>query len=103
VKRSISLLLVIALVCSCLCGVSFAVQGYAISQDGIDFIKDQEGFIPYRVWDNSQWSIGYGTACSANAYDEDVLACLDAGMNAHVAKPFNFETLAHKLLEIIKN
>lgn len=71
-KRSISLLLVIALVCSCLCGVSFAVQGYAISQDGIDFIKDQEGFIPYRVWDNSQWSIGYGTACSANAYPNGI-------------------------------
>ena len=42
-------------------------------------------------------------AISANAYDDDVRACLEAGMNAHVAKPFNPETLAHKLLEIIKN
>ena len=28
-------------------------------------------------------------AMSANAYDEDVQACLTAGMNAHIAKPFN--------------
>jgi CheY-like chemotaxis protein len=26
-------------------------------------------------------------AMSANAYDEDVKACLDSGMNAHLAKP----------------
>jgi CheY-like chemotaxis protein len=27
-------------------------------------------------------------AMSANAYDEDIQASLDAGMNAHIAKPF---------------
>ena len=32
-------------------------------------------------------------AMSANAYDEDVRACLDAGMNAHLAKPFQPEKL----------
>ena len=36
-------------------------------------------------------------AMSANAYDEDVNACLAAGMNAHIAKPFNPDDL-HKLL-----
>ena len=37
-------------------------------------------------------------AMSANAYDEDVRACLDAGMNAHLAKPFRPDELK-KLLE----
>ena len=33
-------------------------------------------------------------AMSANAYDEDVRNCLEAGMNAHVAKPFQPDELA---------
>ena len=32
-------------------------------------------------------------AMSANAYDEDVKDCIEAGMNAHIAKPFNPEDL----------
>ncbi len=38
-------------------------------------------------------------AMSANAYDEDVQNCLDAGMNAHVAKPFNPDDLLKLLQE----
>ena len=38
-------------------------------------------------------------AMSANAYDEDVQNCLDAGMNAHVAKPFNPDDLLKLLHE----
>jgi CheY-like chemotaxis protein len=32
-------------------------------------------------------------AMTANAYDEDVKAALDAGMNAHVAKPIDLDRL----------
>ncbi len=32
-------------------------------------------------------------AMSANAYDEDVQQCLEAGMNTHIAKPFNPDEL----------
>ena len=35
---------------------------------------------------------------SANAYDEDVRDCLEAGMNAHVAKPFQPDELAAVLM-----
>ena len=36
-------------------------------------------------------------AMSANAYEKDVQACLDAGMNAHIAKPFQPEQLLKML------
>lgn len=41
-------------------------------------------------------------AMSANAYDEDVRACLDAGMNAHIAKPFQPDALLKLLCELIE-
>ncbi|MBQ9325897.1 MAG: response regulator [Clostridia bacterium] len=40
-------------------------------------------------------------AISANAYDEDVRACLQSGMNAHVAKPFQPENLLSLLYQHI--
>ena len=41
-------------------------------------------------------------AMSANAYDEDVRACLDAGMNAHIAKPLQPDALLKLLCELIE-
>ena len=41
-------------------------------------------------------------AMSANAYDEDIRACLAAGMNAHLAKPFNPDDLLKLLYEQIR-
>jgi CheY-like chemotaxis protein len=41
-------------------------------------------------------------AVSANAYDEDVRDCLDAGMDAHIAKPFNPEDLLNQLNKMIR-
>ena len=40
-------------------------------------------------------------AMSANAYDEDVKACLASGMNAHIAKPFDPNDLLKLLYEQI--
>ena len=42
-------------------------------------------------------------AMSANAYDEDVKACLRSGMNAHIAKPFQPEDLLAVLAEYINS
>ena len=36
-------------------------------------------------------------AMTANAFAEDVQACLDAGMNAHVSKPLDIGTLERAL------
>ncbi|MBQ6912724.1 MAG: response regulator, partial [Acidaminococcaceae bacterium] len=40
-------------------------------------------------------------AMSANAYDEDVRDCLAAGMNGHIAKPFNPDELLRILRRYI--
>ena len=40
-------------------------------------------------------------AMTANAFEEDKKAALDAGMNGHVAKPINIETLLALLREIL--
>ena len=45
---------------------------YAISNDGIDFIKSLEGFSQYAYWDYEQWTIGYGTACEENEYPNGI-------------------------------
>ena len=41
-------------------------------------------------------------AMTANAYDEDKRRCLEAGMNAHMAKPIDGETLIRILEHYIK-
>ena len=41
-------------------------QNLSASQEIIDLIKDFEGFRSTAYWDNSQWSVGYGTRCSGS-------------------------------------
>ena len=38
---------------------------------------------------------------TANAFSEDVQACLEAGMNAHVAKPLDIALLTHTLRNVL--
>lgn len=38
------------------------------SQELVDMIKKFEGFLKYPVWDNKQYSMGYGTYCSPEEY-----------------------------------
>ena len=42
-------------------------------------------------------------ALTANAYQEDIRECLDAGMNTHLSKPLDIEKLVRMLAEYIKN
>jgi len=41
-------------------------------------------------------------AMTANAYTEDVKACLDAGMNGHIAKPIEPNTMFKKIVKNIR-
>ena len=49
-----------------------AVTKHSVGQDAIDLIKVTEGFSPYKYWDVSQWSIGYGSACGENEYPNGI-------------------------------
>ena len=40
-------------------------------------------------------------ALTVNAFSSDVQACLDAGMNAHVAKPIDIATLERTLKSVL--
>ncbi|WP_347711193.1 response regulator [Eubacterium callanderi] len=42
-------------------------------------------------------------AMTANAFAEDIQAALDAGMNAHVAKPVDMKVLRATLCRVLKN
>lgn len=72
-KKSICWFLILLLVLGNLSGVTLAAPNeYSISSSGINFIKNQEGFLQYKIWDNSQYSIGYGSACSKDAYPNGI-------------------------------
>ena len=60
-------ILVLALILIC-CPVTVSGQNYVegnmtMSQDGVDMIKNFEGFAKYPYWDYSQYTVGYGTHC----------------------------------------
>ena len=98
-KRIILCLLMTALVFGC-----FAVPAAAddtvlkTSEQGVQFIKSQEGFSAHRHWDYSQYSIGYGTACGAGDYPGGIsveqadgllrkkLAEIEKSLNAYIIK-----------------
>lgn len=43
-----------------------------ISEKGVQFIKDQEGFVKYAMWDYAQYSIGYGSRCDKDEYPDGI-------------------------------
>lgn len=41
-------------------------------------------------------------AMTANAFNEDVVAAVEAGMNGHIAKPINVRELYKKIAEFLR-
>ena len=41
-----------------------AVDDMTLSTEGLYMIKHFEGFSPWALWDNRQYSVGYGTYCT---------------------------------------
>ena len=41
-------------------------------------------------------------AMTADAFSEDIQKCLECGMNDHLAKPIDIETVAYKLKKYLK-
>lgn len=46
-----------------------AASELTVSQELVDMLKKFEGFLKYPVWDNRQYSMGYGTYCSPDEYE----------------------------------
>jgi len=40
-----------------------------------------------------------GIAMTANAFDDSIRECLDAGMNDHMSKPIDEKELLHKMVK----
>ena len=70
-----------------------AVEEMKISSTGLHMIKLFEGFSPWARWDNKQYSVGYGTACTEEEAikfnsqpngitEEQALKLLDEQVNA---------------------
>lgn len=72
-KKILSLCLSTLLLLSLLPASAMAVDTFDISEEGVAFIKEFEGFrdMPYMD-DRGRWYIGYGTSCEAGDYGDGV-------------------------------
>ena len=63
-KRILSFILAVVLIFGVMPLRANAITEMAASADCIEFIKQIEGFHAVPYWDYSQWTVGFGTACS---------------------------------------
>ena len=70
VKRWCSVLLALITVLMLCTPLMSSADVMTASEDCIKFIKQREGFSKYPYWDNSQWTVGYGTRVPADKLEE---------------------------------
>lgn len=71
-KRIICLLLCCALLLTVMPTALAAGTDWEISDAGLAFIKQFEGFSKKPYLDNGTWRVGYGTACTSNDYVDGI-------------------------------
>lgn len=96
-KRIFCGILSLILLLGCM-AVPAGASALKTTENGIQFIKSQEGFSSKKHWDYSQYSIGYGSACEAGDFPNGItveqadqllrkeLSGLEASLNAFIAK-----------------
>ena len=72
-KRIICWIMAILLFVSLLPGAAAdEAAPMTMSEEGIAFLKTLEGFTAYRIWDHTQYTIGYGSAVSTGEYPNGI-------------------------------
>ena len=71
-KRFFSLWLAILLVISLFPASALAEEVMTVSEEGIDFIAEFEGYRQYAYMDGGKWYIGYGTTCEEDEFPDGV-------------------------------
>jgi GH24 family phage-related lysozyme (muramidase) len=80
--------------------MSFA-DSMTASENCIKFIKQREGFSKYPYWDNSQWTVGYGTRCPDDKLDEykKVGITEEAALELLASMMADFEKELHRYID----
>jgi len=101
-KRFLCALLAVALLLSVVIGPVpvRAVEEMTISDAGLAMIKRFEGFSPWAHWDNKQYSVGYGTRCSAE--DAAKYNAQPNGITEEQAEKLLREQIAEKIANVNK-
>ena len=71
-KRFFSMLIACTMLCSLAPAAKAAPLDWEVSDEGIEFIKQYEGFSSEPYLDNGVWRIGYGTAIDPEDYPEEI-------------------------------
>lgn len=71
-KKFFCVVITVIMILPCFSVTVSAASKLTASQECIDLIKQVEGFSKYKYWDNSQYTIGYGTACGADEYPNGI-------------------------------
>lgn len=62
-KRTVSIVLMVAVLLSLISFCVSAEERLSVSEDAIAILKAEEGFSSKPYWDYAQWTVGYGTKC----------------------------------------
>lgn len=49
-----------------------AASNLKTSEEAIELLKEMEGFVEKPIWDNSQYSVGYGSSCGKDDYPDGI-------------------------------